>query len=113
YRSIVLYGPDGGLQVSGLDPTEDLSTGAALLERSRSLALAVTRAGAVALATPAYRREERSFFLYGAPVRGSGAIVVASDVAILLAAVKPTHAVGVRVFVTDPAGMVWQRCGSA
>jgi two-component system sensor histidine kinase HydH len=53
---------------------------------------------------------ERSFFLYGTPIREGRAIVVASDAAIFLGAVAWTPLASARLFVTDPAGVTWGGC---
>jgi two-component system sensor histidine kinase HydH len=112
YRSIALYRPDGSLDVMGLDPHEDLTTGDALLDWSRQLAPQVTSTRANVLGRPAVRHGQRAFFLYGAPVRRWGSIVVTSDVALLLAPLVPPHPSSSRLYVVDPGGAVWAGCGS-
>jgi signal transduction histidine kinase len=111
YRSIALYRPDGSLDVMALNANEIASTGEALLEFSRALAPSVTQSRARTLG-PAVHHGDRAFFLYGAPVRSWGALVVAIDVAFLApaASMLPAHA---RYFVTDPSGVVWAGCGAA
>src|SRR5204862_5837890 len=111
YRTIALYGRDGALEVMGLDPTEDRATGDTLLEHSRPLAVRVGAGGTAVLQRSAFHVGERSFFLYGVPVPGYGAIVVASDVAHFQAPVTAAHPSAARLFVTDPAGVVWAVCG--
>ena len=82
YRSIALFRADGALDVLEIDPDERPPTIEALVPPSRQLAVAVSASGIKALAKPAARYGDRSFLLYGTPVRGGGAIVVASDAAI-------------------------------
>ena len=93
------------------DPTETKETIDALAARRRCELAARRRrkTHAKALGAPA-RRGDRSFLLYGTPVRGGGAIVVASDAAIFLGAVAWTPLPVARLFVTDPAGVVWAGC---
>src|SRR4029077_8452009 len=81
----------------------------ALMAPTRALALEVAARHAKALGKPV-RFGPRSFLLYGTPVRGGRAIVVASDAAIFLGAVAWTTLPAARMFVTDPAGVVWGRC---
>ncbi|HXU60355.1 MAG TPA: ATP-binding protein, partial [Polyangia bacterium] len=53
----------------------------------------------------------RSFLLYGKPVSGGRSIVIASDAAMFLGAVAWTPVPpGTRLFVTDPAGVIWTSC---
>ena len=109
YRTIGLFHSDGSLEVSARDPTETDATSDALLSHSAALAIAVAKTGEKALGKPAVRYRDRSFLLYGTPVRG-GAIVVASDAALFLREVTWTPSPLARLFVTDPAGVVWSGC---
>ena len=52
----------------------------------------------------------RSFLIYASPVAGGGAIVVASDAALLLRSVAWPQLSAARLFVTDPSGVVWSGC---
>lgn len=110
YRSIGLHRADGALDVLAADPTEHARTLDALVEPSRRLARAVVASGATALARPATAYEDRSFLLYGTPLSSGGAIVVASDAAIFLGGMTWTPTPSARLFVTDPAGIVWSGC---
>jgi signal transduction histidine kinase len=112
YRTISLFGPDGTLQVMAVHPTETADTVEALRNPTRRLAAEVEAKSSKALGSPA-RHDARSFLLYGAPVRGGGAIVVASDAAIFLSAVAWTPLPVARLFVTDPAGVIWGNCEMA
>jgi signal transduction histidine kinase len=110
YRTIALVGPDGTFQVLAVDPTE--TAGAALKPDMRELALEVSSRHAQALGKPV-RVGTRSFLLYGKPVNRGRAIVVASDAAVFLGAVAWTPLAAARLFVTDPAGIVWAGCETA
>ncbi|HXJ23866.1 MAG TPA: ATP-binding protein [Polyangia bacterium] len=107
YRAIGLVEPDGTFQVLALDPTE--TAAADLKPDLRQLAFEVSSRHAEALGKP-FRVGSRSFLLYGKPVSGGRAIVVASDAAVFLGAVAWTPLAAARLFVTDPAGTVWAGC---
>jgi signal transduction histidine kinase len=109
YRALTFVDADGSIQVLAADPTESRETIASLLGPTLQLAREVSRKHERALGAPA-RHGERSFLLYGAPVRGGGAIVVASDAKIFLGAVAWTPLPVARLFVTDPGGLVWAGC---
>ncbi len=109
YRTIALIEPDGAFQVLAVDPTEKADTVAALKPDMVRLAEEVSSRHAQALGKPA-RVGARSFLLYGKPVSGGRAIVVASDAAIFVGAVAWTPLPGARLFVTDPAGVIWAGC---
>jgi hypothetical protein len=106
YRMISLIDADGTVQVLAVDPTEKQETVQALQQPTLLLAAQVAAKRSKALGSPT-RLGARSFFLYGTPVRGGRAIVVASDAAIFLSAVAWTSLPVARLFVTDPAGVVW------
>ncbi len=112
YRAIALVNADGTLEVMATDPTETTATVAALIPHTRRLAREVSSKGAQALGEPA-RIGARSFLLYGKPVSGGRAIVIASDAAVFLGAVAWTPLPDARLFVTDPAGVVWSGCETA
>ncbi|HEY2729683.1 MAG TPA: ATP-binding protein [Polyangia bacterium] len=109
YRAIAFVDASGVIQVLAADPTEQKEIIDSLLPPARELAADVSKMHAKALGAPA-RHGDRSFLLYGSPVRGGGAIVVASDAAIFLGAVAWTPLPVARLFVTDPAGVVWAGC---
>jgi signal transduction histidine kinase len=109
YRTIALVDAAGKLEVLESDPTETPDMVTALIPDTQRLAREVTAKNAKALGKTA-RYGARSFFLYGTPVRGGRAIVVASDAAIFLGAVAWTTLPAARMFVTDPAGVVWGGC---
>ncbi|HEX3313115.1 MAG TPA: hypothetical protein VHS32_43320, partial [Streptosporangiaceae bacterium] len=109
YRIIWLVRPDGTPDIVAVDPTEFAPTVTALLPHMRTLAREVGQRYATTLGEPA-RHQGRSFLLYGTPVLGGGAIVVASDAAMFLAAGAWTSMPVAHLFVTDPAGVVWAGC---
>src|SRR3982074_2602547 len=98
YGTIALVDSDGSFQVLASDPSESPDTVDALLPHARRLALEVSARHANALGETA-RYGDRSFLLYGTPVRGGRAIVVASDAAIFLGAVAWTSLPSTRLFV--------------
>ena len=112
YRAITFVDAAGAIQVLAADPTEPEETIAALVPPTLRLAREVSLLHRRALGAPAWHRD-RSFLLYGAPVRGGGSIVVASDAKIFLGAVAWTPLPIARLFVTDPAGLVWAGCETA
>jgi signal transduction histidine kinase len=109
YRTITLVDERGNFEVVAKDPTETAATVEALAPDTRRLALEVSARRARALGKTA-RIGARSFLLYGTPVRGGGAIVVASDAALFLGAVAFRPLPAARLFVTDPAGVIWTGC---
>jgi two-component system sensor histidine kinase HydH len=112
YRTIALVDTDGTFEVMAADPTESEATVAGLIPPMRRLAGDVSSRRVQALGQPA-RIGARSFLLYGKPVSGRRAIVVASDAKIFLGAVAWTPLPAARLFVTDPAGVVWADCETA
>ncbi len=108
-RTIALVDDAGAIRVLAADPTETPAAIDALAAPTRALAAKVSAQSSRALGAPA-RVGTRAFLLYGAPVRGGGAIVVASDAAVFLGAVAWTPLSVARLFVTDPAGVVWADC---
>ena len=114
YRYIALFADDGRIIVSASDPTETSATVGALSDRSRRLALEIAAQGKQSLGKPAFAYGERSFWFYGAPVRGAGgALVVASDAALFLHDVAWTSLPLAKLFVTDPASVIWSGCETA
>jgi len=110
YRIVALVGPDGAFQVLAVDPSETADAVAALKPDVARLALEVSSRRAQALGKPT-RLGARSFLLYGKPVSGGRAIVIASDAAVFLGAVAWTPLpASARLFVTDPAGVIWAGC---
>jgi signal transduction histidine kinase len=112
YRVIGLVDADGRIEVLAVDPTEQSAIADSLLPQVRALGAAVAGAGAELLGAPA-RLGERSLLLYGTPVHGGGAIVMVSDAALLLRAVAWPQLAAGRLFVTDPAGVIWAGCETA
>ncbi|MES1207441.1 MAG: ATP-binding protein [Pseudomonadota bacterium] len=112
YRIIGLVDADGRIDVLAVDPTEQPATADILLPELRALGAAVATAGAERLGAPAHLGN-RSLLLYGTPVRGGRAIVVVSDAALLLRAVAWPQLAAGRLFVTDPAGVIWSGCETA
>jgi len=111
YRFIALFAEDGRVIVSASDPTESAATIEALSDHSRRLALEIAAQGKQSLGKPAFAYGSRSFWFYGAPVRGAGgALVVASDAALFLHDVAWTSLPLAKLFVTDPASVVWSGC---
>ena len=109
YRAIAFVDASGSIQVLAADPTESQETIAALVQPTLQLAGEVSLKHERALGAPV-RHEDRSFLLYGTPVRGGGSIVVASDAKIFLGAVAWTPIPIARLFVTDPGGLIWAGC---
>ncbi|HXU62534.1 MAG TPA: ATP-binding protein [Polyangia bacterium] len=107
YRIIALVGD--GAEVVAIDPTEPPPTAGSLLPQVRQLGVASASSGQPRLGAPV-RLDDRSFLLHATPVQGGGAIVVASDAALLLRSVAWPQLAGGRLFVTDPAGVVWSGC---
>ncbi|HTA21877.1 MAG TPA: hypothetical protein VK989_21430, partial [Polyangia bacterium] len=109
YRAITFVDTDGSIRVLAADPTEPKEIVDALVAPTIALAKQVSASRAAALGAPA-RHGERAFLLYGAPVSGGGAIVVASDAASFLGAVAWTPLPVAQLYVTDPGGAVWAGC---
>jgi signal transduction histidine kinase len=109
YRIIALVTSDGSLDVVAVDPTEDRATADRLLADVATLGK-TTAARRVETVRPPVRSDGRSFLLYATPVSGGGAIVVASDAALLLRSVAWPQLPDSRLFVTDPSAVVWSRC---
>jgi signal transduction histidine kinase len=112
YRTISLVGPDGTLEVMVSAPSVTPETIEALRPPTRRFAAEISLKRLNALGSPV-SHGGRSFLLYGTPLRGGGAIVVASDAAVFLGAVARTPPFNARLFVTDPAGVVWSDCETA
>jgi signal transduction histidine kinase len=109
YRVIAMVDRAGGFEVLAVDPTETPGTVDALSPPIRDVAREVAAHGSKALGRTV-RQGDRSFLLYGTPVNGERAIVVASDAAVFLGAVAWSPVSAARLFVTDPAGVVWAGC---
>ena len=112
YRVTALVGDDGALEVQAIDPSEDPRAAMVLLPQVQRLGKEAARDGRERLGAPV-RIGARSFLLYAVPTRGGGAIVVASDGALLLRAVAWPQLSAGRLFVTDPSGVVWAGCETA
>jgi signal transduction histidine kinase len=111
YRIISLNRPDGEVEILAVDPTENNPTVDALTPPMQRLARDVSSRRVTAHGEPA-RFGARSFLLYGTPVKGGGAVVVASDAAMFLAAGSWPSLPVARLFVTDPGGVVWAGCST-
>ncbi|HEY7376750.1 MAG TPA: ATP-binding protein [Polyangia bacterium] len=112
YRVVSLNRADGSEELLAADPVETAAVIEALRPQMQRLAREVSTRRAKAIGEPA-RDERRSFLLYGTPVEGGGAVVVASDAAMFLAAGSWPSLPAARLFVTDPAGVVWSGCTTA
>jgi len=111
YRIISLNRPNGEVEILAVDPTENDPTVEALRAPMQHLAREVSSRRVKAIGEPA-RFGTRSFLLYGTPVSGGGAVIVASDAAMFLAAGSwPSQPIS-RLFVTDPGGVVWAGCST-
>ncbi len=112
YRIIALVAGDGTLSVLAVDPTEDVTTARTLLPQVEQIGVTSASRSAERLGG-ANPFGLRSFLLYATPVRSGGAIVVASDAALLLRSVAWPQVPSGRLFVTDPSGVVWSGCEAA
>jgi signal transduction histidine kinase len=112
YRVIALVGGDGSLLVQAVDPGEDPDTARTLLPKVEQLGADAASRGVEPLGAPAHLGS-RSFLLYATPVPSGGAIVVASDAALLLRTVAWPQVPFGRLFVTDPGGVIWSGCETA
>jgi signal transduction histidine kinase len=111
YRIVSLNGADGEVEIRAADPGEPSAIVDALAPHMKSLAREVSTTRERAIGETA-RFGARSFLLYGTPVKGGGAIVVTSDAAMFLAAGSWPSLPAARLFVTDPAGVVWAGCAT-
>jgi signal transduction histidine kinase len=111
YRIISLNRADGEVEILAVDPTETEPLVRALTPHMQSLAREVSSRRVKAIGEPA-RFGARSFLLYGTPVKDGGAVVIASDAAMFLAAGSWPSLSAARLFVTDPAGVVWANCAT-
>jgi signal transduction histidine kinase len=111
YRLISLNRPNGDVEILAVDPTETTAVVEELTPHLQHLAREVSSRRVKAMGEPA-RVGKRSFLLYGTPVMNGGAVVVASDAAMFLAAGSWPSLPAARLFVTDPAGVVWTGCAT-
>ncbi len=111
YRIISLNRPDGQVEILAVDPTETGPAVEALKPHMQHLAREVSARRVKAIGEPA-RYGARSFLLYGTPVKDGGAVIVASDAAMFLAAGAWPSLPVARLFITDPGGMVWTGCAT-
>ena len=109
YRVVALVNNEGIIDVVGVAPAETPSVAAALMPATRRFGQDVGARRAKAFGQTE-RLGSRSFFLYGTPVSHGRAIVIASDVAVFLGAVAWTPLPSARLFVTDPASVIWGGC---
>jgi len=86
YRIIALVDRDGSLNVVAVDPTENRGTADVILADMVRLEITSAAKGVETIGNPA-RFGARSFSVYATPVAGGGAIVVASEAALLLRSV--------------------------
>jgi signal transduction histidine kinase len=112
YRIIALVDGSGLLEVLAVDPTENKATADAVLPSVRRLGMDAAAKGAATLGKPV-QAGIRSFLIYATPVSGGGAIVVASDAALLLRTVAWPPLPVTSLFVTDPSGVVWSGCATS
>jgi signal transduction histidine kinase len=111
YRIISLNKPNGEVEILAVDPTENAPTVEALAPPMQHLAREVSSRREKTIGEPA-RFGSRSFLLYGTPVKGGGAVIIASDAAMFLAAGAWPAQSAARLFVTDPGGVVWAGCST-
>jgi signal transduction histidine kinase len=112
YRLIALVDGQAQVEVLAVDPTEAPATADVLMAQVRRLGADTAAAGRERLG-PSIRVGRRSFLLHATPVRRGGAIVVASDAALLLRTVAWPQLRWGRLLVTDPSGVVWSGCETA
>jgi signal transduction histidine kinase len=112
YRIISFVGGDGAIDVVAVDPRESRAAADMFLPRVRSLGLEAN-AKRVETLGEAIAFGGRSFLVYATPVQGGGAIVVVSDTSLLLSSVAWPQLSSARLFVTDPAAVVWAGCETA
>jgi signal transduction histidine kinase len=111
YRVLSLNRPDGDVEILSADPTETSATIDALTPHMKRLAREVSATRVRAIGETA-RDGARSFLLYGTPIKDGRAVVVSSDAAMFLAAGSWPSLPVARLFVTDPAGVVWAGCST-
>ncbi|HXJ18895.1 MAG TPA: ATP-binding protein [Polyangia bacterium] len=109
YRLIALVDGQGQVEVQAIDPTEAPDTATVLMPPVRRLGAEAAVAGVERLGR-SVRIGRRSFLLHATPVHGGGAIVLASDAALLLRTVAWPQLRDGRLVVTDPSGVVWSGC---
>jgi len=109
YRTVTLMRTSGPVVVA-VDPTEDRRNIPPLAEESARTARKVLETGKMTLAGPLSVPSGRSFFVYGAPVSASEAVVVTSDAAMMVEA-SGRHPLGNnQLVVVDPSGALWLGC---
>lgn len=109
YRYIAFVTRGGRADVAAPNPTEKPSTIAALMPGAEAFGQEVAARGRPLLGK-AFPYQNRWFFLYGAPVRGGGALVIASDQDIFLATVAGSALPATHLLVRDGTGVVWVGC---
>src|SRR5262249_29207084 len=110
YRTIALFAADGETEVFGADPAEPEAAVATLLTESRRLARVVSASGVKQLGKPAIHYADRSFLLYATPLASGGSVVIASDVAMFLAAASWPRVPLTHLYITDAARTIWSEC---
>jgi signal transduction histidine kinase len=107
YRSLALFGTDGVLRLSAVDPSEDARTAAALMSTSRGAA--TSPAGGARLSGPVETAGGRYFYLYRFPVEGEAVVITIEGPRLLVSAMRSVP--DGRVVVTDPGAVEWTGCG--
>jgi signal transduction histidine kinase len=107
YRSLALFGTDGALRLSAVDPSEDHATAAALMQTSRTAASSPRRASRIS--GPVEAVAGRHFYLYRFPVDGETVVITIEGPRLLLSAMRSVP--DGRVVVTDPGAVEWTGCG--
>jgi len=109
YRTVTLMRASGPVVVA-VDPTEDRRNISPLAEASARAAGEVLRTGKSMLAGPLTVPSGRSFYVYGAPVSPTEAVVVTSDAAMMLEAIARHPLGNNQLVVIDPSGALWLGC---
>ena len=109
YRVIALVSRDGSPRRAGDRSDREPATAETSWPTWSSWGRPRLPRGRGTLGAPA-RFGARSFLIYATPRAGGGAIVVASDAALLLRSVAWPQLPAARLFVTDPSGVIWSGC---
>jgi signal transduction histidine kinase len=106
YRSLALFGQDGQLKVSAVDPSEKSATAAALIEASRAAAASGTKEPR--LTGPREVVPGRYVYLYSFEVGGEAVVITIDAPRFLQSLVRAMpHS---RVVITDSGGKEWSGC---
>jgi signal transduction histidine kinase len=109
YRTVTLMRASGPAVVA-VDPTEDRRNITPLADASARTAAAVLETGKMTLVGPLTVPTGRSFYVYGAPVSASEAVVVTSDAAMMVEAIARHPLGNNQMVVVDPSGALWFGC---